>query len=69
MKASIVLVIALALLGCSNKQIYTAVQDNRRVECGKLPQNQYEQCISEYDTPYEEYERERQAAIDSEAER
>ena len=69
MKASLILVIALALLGCSNKQIYTAVQENRRLECSKLPQDQYEQCISEYDTPYDEYERERQAVIDGEAER
>lgn len=61
MKASLILVTAVALLGCSNKQIYNAVQENRRVECGKLPQNQYEKCVSEYDTSYEEYQRERQA--------
>jgi hypothetical protein len=69
MKASLILMLALALQGCSNQQIYTAVQENRRLECSKLPQNQYEQCMSEYDTPYDEYDRERQAVIDGEAER
>lgn len=69
MKANLILVFALALLGCGNKQIYTAVQENRRLECSKLPQNQYEQCMSEYDTPYDEYERERQAVIDGKAKR
>lgn len=60
MKPGAFLTLTLLLIGCSNKQIYTAVQENRRVECSKLPQSQYEKCMSEYDTPYEEYERERQ---------
>jgi hypothetical protein len=67
MKLSSLLIIALLLIGCSHKQIYTAVQENRRVECSKLPQSQYENCMSEYDTSYEEYERERQAAFNSES--
>jgi PBP1b-binding outer membrane lipoprotein LpoB len=67
MKPSVFLMIALFLMGCSNKQIYTAVQENRRVECSKLPQVQFEKCMSEYDTPYEEYQRERQAVIKNES--
>lgn len=67
MKLSLFLMIALFLTGCSNKQIYTAVQENRRVECSKLPQDQYEKCMSEYETPYDEYERERQAVINNES--
>jgi hypothetical protein len=65
MKPGVYSMIALLLMGCSNKQIYTAVQENRRVECSKLPQVQFKKCMSEYDTPYEEYERERQAVIKS----
>jgi hypothetical protein len=67
MKLSLFLMISLFLIGCSNKQIYAAVQENRRVECSKLPQDQYEKCMSEYETPYEEYERERQAVINNES--
>ena len=67
MRLSVYFMITLLLMGCSNRQIYTAVQENRRLECSKLPQGQYEKCMSEYDTPYEEYERERQAAISNES--
>jgi len=61
MRHSLHLIIALLLVGCSNSQIYNAVQENRRMECSKLPQNQYEDCVGKYDTPYAVYERERQA--------
>ena len=67
MKPSLYIMIALLLMSCSNRQIYTAIQENRRLECSKLPQGQYEKCMSEYDTPYDEYEREREAAINSES--
>ena len=67
MRISPVLTVSLILIGCSNEQLYTAVQENRRVECGKLPQVQFEECMSEYDTSYEEYYRERQAAAKSES--
>ena len=39
------------------------------MECGKLPQKRYEECVSQYDTPYAEYERERQALIKGEKSR
>jgi len=67
MKHDLHLIIALLLAGCSNSQIYDAVQENRHIECSKLPQNQYEDCIRNYDTPYAEYERERQALRKGEA--
>jgi len=67
MKFTVLSMIALILLGCSNKQIYNSVQENRRMECGKLPQNQYEDCIRDYSTSYEDYERERQASINDES--
>jgi hypothetical protein len=59
--------LSLLLMGCSNQQIYTAVQENRRVECSKLPQVQFEKCMSEYNTSYDEYERQRQAVIKNES--
>lgn len=55
----------LALVGtaCSNQQIYTAVQESQRIDCGKLQQPQYEECMRELETPYDEYERERQEVV------
>jgi hypothetical protein len=64
-QAGLCLAAVFLLAGCTNQQIYTAIQENRRQECGKLPLGQYEQCMRDYDTSYEEYERQRQAAIDS----
>ena len=59
--------ITLSVMACSNKQIYTAIQDNQRLECGKLPQDQYEQCMHGLNTPYEEYEQERQVILEGES--
>jgi len=58
--------ITLLPAGCSNKQLYNAAQENRRQECAKLPQVRYEDCMRDYDTPYEDYERERQGRISDE---
>ena len=67
MRHSLCLIIAVLMVGCSNSQIYNAIQENRRFECSKLPQNQYEECLRKYDTSYTEYERERQALRKGEA--
>lgn len=52
-----------AVSGCSNEQVYTAVQQNRQFECQKLPQPQYEECMKDYDQPYDEYARDREEAL------
>ena len=51
------------LYGCSNQATYEAVQQSQKNECGKLPQGQYEDCMREVDTSYDDYERERQEVI------
>ncbi len=53
------LIIAAAAVGCSNQQIYDAAQGNHRLECQKLPQGQYEDCMAEISESYEEYTRKR----------
>ncbi len=45
--------------GCTQRQVYDAVQQNRQLECQKLPQGQYEQCMEQYSEPYDNYTRER----------
>lgn len=67
MKLGSLLAIALVLAGCSNKQLYSTIRENRRAECNKLPQSQVEKCMSEHDALYDEYRRERQSVIDSES--
>ena len=55
---------ALIVASCSNQQIYTAVQENQRQECGKLPQVQYEKCMRDFEMSYEEYDEQRQAILE-----
>jgi len=57
--AARVLVLSLCLLGCSNEQVYNAIQENRRLECAKLPQPQYDKCMRDYDVSYGDYQRQR----------
>ncbi|GAB5414200.1 MAG: hypothetical protein Cons2KO_18030 [Congregibacter sp.] len=54
----LVVAASLSLWGCSNEQIYDTIQHNNELECSKLPQGQYEDCMAQIDQPYEEYERE-----------
>ena len=54
-------IIILTLSGCSNEQLYTAIQKNRQLECQKLPPGQFESCMNDYDQDYEAYQRERDA--------
>jgi len=57
-------VAVLALLAaCSNEQMYSAVQQNQQLECAKLPQNAYEECMRETGTSYREYEWKRQELL------
>jgi hypothetical protein len=55
----VLVLLALVLSGCSNRQVYDAIQKNRQLECQKLPGTQYEECMKQFSEPYDEYKRER----------
>ena len=48
---------ALSTAGCSERQMYEAMQKRGRVECQTLPDSQYEDCIKDYQRSYDEYKR------------
>ncbi|GAB3284852.1 hypothetical protein [Parahaliea aestuarii] len=60
MRGVILLSVLASVTGCSNQQVYNAIQDSQKVECQKYPDTRYEECMQQLDTPYEEYEAERQ---------
>ena len=64
----VMLVASWLVQACSQQQVYDAVQQNRQLECQKLPGTQYEECMKQYSEPYKEYERERQELLREEAE-
>lgn len=51
---------------CSNQSLYNTVQHNQTLECEKLPQNQYEECMAEISNSYESYSTERDAIVSDE---
>lgn len=53
-------VIVLLLSGCTYRDMYDAMQDQRREACRNGAPSDYEQCMGRYDTGYDQYEKERQ---------
>ena len=64
MKLPAIVMLLPALVACTHEQVYNNVQHNQQLECSKLPQVRFEECMKNYDQSYEDYERERQAIID-----
>lgn len=52
------------LAACCNQQLYNAIQQNRQLECQKLPGTQYDECMKEVSEPYESYERDREELME-----
>jgi hypothetical protein len=66
MRFSGIAVIAVLLVACTHEQVYNAVQQNQQLECSKLPQVRYEECMKGVDESYKDYERERQDFLEGE---
>ena len=60
----ILLLGALLLSGCSERQFYEAMRNSQRVECSKLPAKQYEDCLEQHDETYDSYKRARDEAVE-----
>lgn len=52
-----VIILLLAMAGCTSEQLYNAIRDNRIQDCENLPIPQQDHCRSLYQTTYEEYAR------------
>ncbi|OUS27638.1 hypothetical protein A9Q99_14465 [Gammaproteobacteria bacterium 45_16_T64] len=63
MKVLFALSVILLMAGCSNKAVYDNIQLNMKNECRTLPQSQYEECMEDASTSYEEYEENRQEML------
>ncbi|MFK7733739.1 MAG: hypothetical protein AB8B48_19120 [Pseudomonadales bacterium] len=63
MKVVAVLTVSLGVIACSNQQIYDASRHDAQLDCQKLPQNQYEECMKEVTETYDSYARKREEVI------
>ncbi|MBW8190354.1 hypothetical protein K0504_04835 [Neiella marina] len=59
-----ILTLSIALAGCSHQSWYDGIQTSKRNDCMKLPQSEADQCLNETNKTYQEYERERQEALE-----
>jgi len=50
--------------GCSDRQIYAAIQKNRRLPFENRSQPQYEVCIKDRDVPYEDYKKAQDKSVE-----
>lgn len=55
-----------ALIGCSNKSIYEAVQTGNIHECQFGQESQRERCLERVSESYEDYEKSRQEVLEDE---
>lgn len=54
----------LSVFGCSQRQLYNAAQQNRQQSCEKLPPDEREACLAQYQQSYDDYSEQRQQVID-----
>lgn len=58
------LMMALCLVaGCSNQQMYEAIQRDQRQQCQTLPETEFERCTARTGQSFEDYWREREEAL------
>ena len=54
----VVIMLSVALVACSNKQVYESIRYNKKIECQELPLPKYDECMAQLGTSYEEYKAE-----------
>ncbi len=59
MRVTFLFFVFIFLAACSNRSVYEGIQTSNRNECLMLPPSQYEECMENANTSFDEYERER----------
>ncbi len=62
MRVKRLIIFALFIAGCSNQAAYENIQMNKRNACLALPPSQYDQCMAEASTSFDDYEHTRKEA-------
>ena len=52
-----------ALSACSKQQYYEGLKAGRRASCLEYPESEFEDCVDETNTSFEEYKRQREQVI------
>jgi len=57
-----ILLLAIALAGCSSQQVYDSSSELRAQQCGKLEARERDDCLRDARTPYGQYQKAREEA-------
>jgi len=60
---ALILLAATTLPGCSERQVYSAIQSNQANECQKVPLSEYNACMKRAAESYNDYQNKREEAI------
>lgn len=63
MKPILMLLMAVSIVGCSQRAVYENIQHHNRQECAKLPESEFEECMNNAERSYDEYQEKRREAI------
>jgi len=61
----LVALILLSLSSCTKQQYYEGLKAGRKAACLEYPESEYEDCVDETKTSFEEYKSQRQQVIDN----
>jgi len=50
------------LQGCTNREVYEALQNRQKVLCQEQPESEYEKCMQQADESYDSYRKNREDA-------
>ncbi|WP_392385836.1 hypothetical protein [Marinomonas primoryensis] len=64
MKILFPILLIVAVVGCSKKELYSNIQNNHAHSCQRLKSNQYDDCMSQYNDSYEDYTQKREGTLD-----
>ena len=60
----LMLLIPLFATSCTNEALFNAIQQNHLQRCETIPIAQQDACKQQFQTSYEEYQREREALVE-----
>jgi len=61
--ATAVAMLALVVSACTSQQYYEGLKAGHRSQCLEYPESEYNDCIEETDTGYEDYQHQRKEII------
>lgn len=59
----LVILFFVCLQGCSSRQWYETVHQNQKIQCQKVPYNEYAECMERANETYDQYKRKRDEVV------